>query len=118
MDLIGNLATQPDDTTAVPSTRPAQTTQVATADTASAVPGSGHVQLSSQTSETGAQASAATLQKRFGSLWGGGKLQVVKVDLGAKGIYYRVVLPTGSAADATTICGSIKSSGGDCVANR
>ena len=76
------------------------------------------MQLSSQKSEADAQASASSLQRRFGSLFNGGLLKVVKVDLGAKGIYYRVMLPAASAADATNICVSIKAGGGACVANR
>jgi hypothetical protein len=75
-----------------------------------------HVQLSSQQSAAGAQASANTLQKRFGSLFNGAKLSVIKVDLGAKGVYYRVVMPTSSLGDAQQLCASIKSSGGECVA--
>src|SRR6185437_14589549 len=75
-----------------------------------------HVQLSSQQSEAGAQASANTLQRKFGTLFNGAKLSIIKVDLGAKGIYYRVIMPTSSLADAQQLCGSIKSSGGDCVA--
>ena len=73
------------------------------------------MQLSSQPSAAGAQSSANTLQKRFGSLWGNAKLQIVKVDL-SKGTYYRVVLPTSSLQSAQQMCSSIKSSGGDCVA--
>jgi hypothetical protein len=114
MDLTGGAASGAD------QSQPAAAPQVAAVDAGStpAAAGSGHVQLSSQTSEAGAQASAASLLKRYGNLWGGTKLQVVKADLGAKGIYYRVMLPTASAADAVSICSSIKSTGGDCVANR
>ena len=38
------------------------------------------------------------------------------VDLGAKGIWYRVVMPTSSFQDATQTCARIKANGGDCVA--
>ena len=65
-----------------------------------------------------AQASANTLLKRYGSLWGGAKLQIVRADLGAKGVYFRVMLPTASAADAVAVCSTIKANGGQCVANR
>lgn len=75
-----------------------------------------HVQLSSQQSEAGAQASANTLQRKFGTLFNGAKLSIIRADLGAKGVYYRVIMPTSSLADAQQLCGSIKSSGGDCVA--
>jgi len=113
VDLIGDLAAGNDQTTAPAAASPTQT-QVATA----AASGGGHVQLSSQTSAAGADASANSLMKRFGNLWGGGRPQVVKADLGAKGVYYRVEVMTNTAADATALCSAIKSSGGDCVANR
>jgi len=122
IDLIGNLATSSDNTPA-PAQQPARqapaaaaTADVASADTAAAGGTSvAHIQLSSQPSAAGAQSSAASLQKKFGSLWAGGKLQIVKVDL-SKGTYYRVVLPTTSLQGAQQLCASIKSSGGDCIA--
>jgi len=125
VDLIGDA--NADQQPAAPATRaaasrPAATAQVATADTTAAnnvmSTAGGHVQLSSQTSQAGAEASARSLQARYGSVLNGTKLQVVRADLGAKGIYYRVMLPTSTAADAITACTAIKSAGGDCVANR
>ena len=120
VDLIGDLASGSDQT--APAAEPATTRPAAPAQqVAAAEPGGaagGHVQLSSQTSQAGAEASANALLRKFGSLWGGSKPQVVKADLGAKGIYYRVMVLTATAADAATLCSSIKSSGGDCLANR
>ena len=120
VDLIGNLASDAATSPAKPATprATAPAPQAAAADASAGNLGAGHVQLSSQKSEADAQASASSLQRRFGSLFNGGTLKVVKVDLGAKGIYYRVMLPAASAADATNICVSIKAGGGDCVANR
>lgn len=75
-----------------------------------------YVQISSQPTEADAQASIRTAQSRWGSLFNGNELIVQRVDLGAKGIKYRVRLPTSSLQDATQICASIKANGGDCFA--
>jgi hypothetical protein len=118
VDLIGNLASQPDD--AAPARPAPRAPQVATAASSSNVMAGagGHVQLSSQTSQAAAEASANTLQRRYGSLFNGAKLVVVRADLGAKGTYYRVMLPTSTAQAAVQACMAIKANGGDCVANR
>ena len=81
-----------------------------------AIGGTGaYVQLSSQRSETDAARSLQTTQAQLGNLLTG-SLEIRRVDLGAKGIWYRVVLPTSSFQDATQTCAVIKSNGGDCVA--
>jgi hypothetical protein len=78
--------------------------------------GSGtYVQLSSQRSEGDANSSMRAVQSRLGSLLTA-PLEIRRVDLGAKGIWYRVVMPTGSFQDATQSCARIKANGGDCVA--
>ena len=77
--------------------------------------GSGaYVQLSSQRSEGEAQASLRSLQSRLG---GNTALEIRRVELGQKGVWYRVVLPTSSFQQATETCASIKSNGGDCIPN-
>ena len=44
-------------------------------------------------------------------------LEIRRVELGQKGVWYRVVLPTSSFQQATETCASIKSNGGDCIPN-
>ncbi len=78
--------------------------------------GGAYVQLSSQRSEADAQAALRTTQNRLGGSLGGGSLEIRRVDLGAKGIWHRVVLPTGSFQNATQTCASFKANGVDCVA--
>lgn len=79
--------------------------------------GSGtYVQLSSQRSQEEASAALRRTQQRLGSVVNGGALEIRRVDLGAKGIWYRVVLPTSSFQEATQACATIKANGGDCVA--
>ncbi len=78
--------------------------------------GGAYVQLSSQRTEADAQSSLRSTENRLSGLLGGRGLEIRRVDLGAKGIWYRVVLPTGSFQQATQACASFKANGADCVA--
>lgn len=89
------------------------TTPVAAAP-AAASPASAYVQLSSQRSQADAQATAQTLNARYGSLFAGAQPEIQRVDLGAKGVFYRVRVPAASQQAASAICGSIKANGGEC----
>ena len=73
-----------------------------------------YVQLASQRSEEEARATAQAMVTRFGPLFGGANMEVQRVDLGAKGIYYRVRVPANSLQDANNICTNVKAAGGDC----
>jgi hypothetical protein len=73
-----------------------------------------YVQLSSQRTPEAAEATRRDMASRFGGLFGGAQLEIQQVDLGARGIYYRVRLPAGSLADANALCNQIKANGGDC----
>jgi hypothetical protein len=73
-----------------------------------------YVQLASQRSESEARQTAQAMVTRFGPLFGGANMEVQRVDLGAKGIYYRVRVPANSIQDANTICTNVKAAGGDC----
>jgi hypothetical protein len=100
---------------------PASTPLVAIAEPAAATPqvssrGGAYVQLSSQRSEDEAAQSMRAVQSRMGGTLNGASLEIRRVDLGAKGVWYRVVLPRTSFQDATQTCAAIKSNGGDCVA--
>lgn len=75
--------------------------------------GSGpYVQLSSQPSEADARAALRSLQNQVG----GAALEIRRVDLGARGVWYRVALPTSTFQQATQTCANIKANGRDCVA--
>ena len=93
--------------TALATVTPSQTA------TAASEPGA-WVQLASQRSEDVARAGMSELQARYGSLFSGAELEVSQVDLGERGIYYRVRLPQPSLADANAVCGAIQGQGGDC----
>jgi hypothetical protein len=90
--------------------------QAAPSQISGAVDAPAYVQLSSQRSEAEAQAAAQNIINRYGALFGGQQLEIRRVDLGAKGIYYRVRLPANSLQDASQLCNSVKANGGDCFA--
>ncbi len=73
-----------------------------------------YVQLSSQPTQADAQASIKAMTAKYGSLFGGNSLTVQQVDLGQKGVKWRVRLPAASFNDASSICSQIKAQGGDC----
>ena len=91
------------------SNKTASTTAVVTGGTST------YVQLSSQRNESDAADAMRAVQRKLGSLLNGAKLEIRRVDLGSKGVWYRVVLPTNSFQDATQACAAIKANGGDCV---
>jgi hypothetical protein len=75
-----------------------------------------YVQLSSQPSAADAQASIKAMTAKYGDYFGGVKLVVQQVDLGQKGVRWRVRLPMSSLTDAASVCAQIKAQGGDCFA--
>lgn len=73
-----------------------------------------YVQLSSQRSEEAARQTAQNIVARFGPLFGGANLEVQRVDLGERGIFYRVRVPADSLQSANALCNNVKAAGGDC----
>lgn len=73
-----------------------------------------YVQLASQRSEAEARQTAQSLVTRYGPLFGGANMEVQRVDLGAKGVFYRVRVPATSLDQANNICVNVKAAGGDC----
>ncbi len=96
----------------VATTAPAATAPVATGPAGPDAPA--YVQLSSQRSLDAANVTLAALSERFRGLFNGAEPMVRQVDLGERGIYYRVLVPANSLADASGVCSSVKSAGGDC----
>jgi len=131
-------------TTVIPLQRPAQFAQQATASAAptdttvatqaeatpattasTSIPGAtevealgntapAYVQLASQRTEAEARTTAQALVTRYGPLFGGANMEVQRVDLGTRGVFYRVRVPAGSLAEASNICTNVKAAGGDC----
>jgi SPOR domain len=78
-----------------------------------------HVQVSSQRSESDAQASFRALQAKFPNVLGSWQPVVRRADLGEKGVYYRTMVgPFSSLNEATDMCGELKSAGGQCIVQR
>jgi hypothetical protein len=99
-------------------TRMAASTPAQTAPAPSA--GGGYVvQVSSQKSESDAQASFRALQGKFPAVLGSRSPLIKRADLGEKGVYYRAMVgPFGSPDEASQFCGSLKTAGGQCVVQR
>jgi hypothetical protein len=73
------------------------------------------VQLSSQKSESEAQASFRSLQAKFPNELGGRQPIVRRADLGSKGVVYRAMVgPFASSQEASQFCTSYKAAGGQC----
>jgi hypothetical protein len=99
---------------------PARVAAVSPAQQAAPAAGGGYVvQISSQRSESDAQASFKALQGKFPSVLGSRTPLIKRADLGDKGTYYRAMVgPFGTPDEATQFCGNLKSAGGQCVVQR
>jgi hypothetical protein len=116
IDLLGGNAATPTPPVQVATTKPAATPKPAAPAASSGGNAAAYVQLSSQPTEADAQNSMKSMTAKYGALFNGGKLTVQQVDLGQKGVRWRVRLPVGSLTDASSICSQIKAQGGDCFA--
>jgi hypothetical protein len=118
---VGDTSARPG---ASPATRTATATsappqRVASAPTGTEATGAYTVQLSSQRSEAEAQASFRSLQSKFPNLLNDRQPIIRRADLGEKGIYFRAMVgPFATVDQATELCGSLKSAGGQCVVQR
>jgi hypothetical protein len=73
------------------------------------------VQVSSQRSQSDAQASYRGLQAKYPQLKSR-QATIRRADLGSKGVYYRAMVgPFGSAGEAGQFCNSLKQAGGQCI---
>jgi hypothetical protein len=76
---------------------------------------SAYVQMASQRSEAEAQATVQAITTRYGVLFSGSSPEIHRVDLGERGIFYRVLVPAASREGAANICTNVKAAGGDCL---
>jgi hypothetical protein len=94
-------------------------TRLAPQTSAAAATGGYAVQLSSQRSEAEAQSAFRGMQAKYPNLLGGRAPLIHKVELGAKGTYYRAMVgPFPSSAAAGELCSSLKSAGGQCIVQK
>jgi len=79
--------------------------------------GSGYaVQVTSERSESGAQAAFRALQAKYPNQLSRRQAIIRRADLGAAGIYYRALVgPFASAEKAAKLCSGLKAAGGDCI---
>ena len=73
------------------------------------------VQVSAQKSEDAAKSTYRELQVKFPNILGKLDPNILRADLGDKGVYYRVRVGPFASADAQKICGNYKAAGGDCI---
>jgi hypothetical protein len=105
--------------TRVANAAPVSLAAAPSANPASAARGGYAVQVTSQRSDAEAQAAYRALQGKYGSVLGSRSMFVHKVELGAKGTYYRAMVgPFTTQADAAKLCSSLKSAGGSCLVQR
>jgi cell division protein FtsN len=77
------------------------------------------VQVSSQRSEAEAQAAFRSLQAKYPDQLSGRDALIRRVELGAKGTYYRAMVgPFASADEANALCNNLKAAGGQCLIQR
>ena len=100
--------------------QPAQIAPAAHTAAASAAASGGYaVQLASRHNEADAQSSFHSLQAKYPQQLGGRQPLIRRVDLGAKGVYYRAMVgPFSNADEAGRLCSSIKAAGGTCFVQR
>ncbi len=70
------------------------------------------VQIAARNDQEAAVAAFATLQQKYAPVIGGHAPSVRKVDLGAKGVWYRLLVgPMASKEDADALCEQLKGAG-------
>jgi hypothetical protein len=96
---------------------PARVAAVAPAPAAAPASSGGYVvQVSSQKTEADAQASYKSLQGKFPAVLGSRSPLIKRADLGEKGVFYRATVgPFGTRDEATQLCSTLKTAGGQCV---
>jgi hypothetical protein len=76
------------------------------------------MQIASQPTAEGAQATYQDLARRYGSVLGGRGVNVVRADIPGKGTYYRVRIPSSTRAEAVSLCERYKAAGGSCFVSK
>ncbi|MBS0247760.1 MAG: SPOR domain-containing protein [Proteobacteria bacterium] len=99
--------------------RPERVASTTPAAPAAASTGGYAVQVSAQRSEADAQAAFRALQGKFPDQLGNRAPLIKRVDLGAKGIYFRAMVgPFASSGEASQFCSGLKAAGGQCLIQR
>ncbi|MBB5754143.1 SPOR domain-containing protein [Prosthecomicrobium pneumaticum] len=84
-----------------------------------ALSGGFFVQISSQRTEEQARAAYRNVQRRYPNVMGNRPVDISRVDLGDRGVYYRArVGPWATRDEAAAFCETLRSAGGDCLIPR
>ncbi len=108
-------AAAPQPARAAPAPEPA--VEVASAP-AAAAPSLWSVQIASQPTREGAQASYEDLARRYGGVLGGKGVNIVQAEVTGKGTMWRVRVPSASKNDANILCAKLKTAGGSCFVSQ
>ncbi|MDP2120145.1 MAG: SPOR domain-containing protein [Hoeflea sp.] len=81
-------------------------------------PGGYYMQIASQPTAEGAQASWQALSSRYNAVIGGRGVDIQRADIPGKGVFHRVRIPAGSRDEANALCARYKSAGGSCFVSR
>jgi cell division protein FtsN len=74
------------------------------------------LQIGAFQNEVGAHAASKAFESRYGNVDGLATTNIQKVDLGAKGVWYRLrVGPFADRAVALAACAKLKAQGADCI---
>ena len=73
------------------------------------------VQISSQRSEDAARATYRDLQARYPRILGNYNVNIQRIEIADRGVFFRVRVGPFSPGDAQRLCDDLKSAGGDCV---
>ena len=97
---------------------PAATPVSAPAAAAPAASGAWSMQIASQPTAEGAQATYQDLARRYGNVLQGRGVNIVRADIDGMGTYYRVRIPANTRDEAIQLCTSYKAAGGSCFVSR
>jgi hypothetical protein len=76
------------------------------------------MQIASQPTAEGAQATYQDLARRYGNVLEGRGVNIVRADIDGMGTYYRVRIPANTRDEAIQLCTRYKAAGGSCFVSR
>lgn len=101
-----------------PAATPVSAPAAAAPAVAAAADGAWSMQIASQPTAEGAQATYQDLARRYGGVLQGRGVNIVRADIEGMGTYYRVRIPAATRDDAIELCTRYKSAGGSCFVSR
>lgn len=104
--------------TPAPAATPVSAPAAAAPAAGAAADGAWSMQIASQPTAEGAQATYQDLARRYGSVLQGRGVNIVRADIEGMGTYYRVRIPAATRDDAIQLCTRYKSAGGSCFVSR